>query len=300
MSLKFKKKKNDNKEKITIPLPYYVSQNRILDLYSMINDGYAEYKEVFVSNSEARNNNVSGNAGVGLGNKMFNIGAKTNIGANSETFLENSSRSNKVQTLPSMLKTVYEFLLNNNLIKNTIEEAEIGDYVDVSMRFIINSAHSYFEELKETILFLLEASKLDKSPEGQKQQKANKAGSKDLLDSIDTVKSIFTSEELLDENNENFAVFGKFEESNLYTINKQSLNNLPVRCLCKIINIHEEGTKLLKEDPLTKIKLANFLDSFNNIIENEDIKKIFEVESNINLEITNKKVYEIEIIALYQ
>lgn len=46
--------------------PYYVNQNRLLDIYAILNKGFSEYEEIKEGSSSGKSSSKRGGAGVGF------------------------------------------------------------------------------------------------------------------------------------------------------------------------------------------------------------------------------------------
>lgn len=53
--------------------PYYVNQNRLLDIYAILNRGFSEYEEIKEESSSGKSSSKRG-GGAGVGFKIFKLG----------------------------------------------------------------------------------------------------------------------------------------------------------------------------------------------------------------------------------
>lgn len=271
--------------------PYYINKGRLLDIYAILNRGYSEYEELSLSSNDEIKKSGKGEVSIEGGFKLFNLGGKA-ADEKTKTNSEEMTRSiKKVQTIPSILKIVLEELNEKKYIKK-IDESNTGDFAVIeNVNFQINSIKLMMEEIDE-LLKLIGELKAYKTPQDKKQAQDFKNISK-------SIKVICNGEEVLYQNDK-CAIFGNIFEECLYQAIKADLINSDFKCLCQIKRKYENGTSLMKNTMLSKIKDKN--------IKNEFIKAVSEFNNNGTIdfnsvavaEITDKPVYEIEIIALYK
>lgn len=293
------KSKNENSWEEKMMLPYYINFNRVLDLYSMINGGYSDYEVVSISGKEEKKSEISGKGSFSISHILLNIGADAGAKSEKGHIVEKSSEAKKVQTLPSMLKSVYDFLYHNNYI-NKLDNDNIGDFIELDVRFKINSMRLYFKEIENFLTFCCEGANLDKSKENEKSRKESIKNFKDIIESTKIVQSMFTGDELLDNRLDEYAVFGRFDTDNLYTGNVYSIADTPLKCLAQIKNIYHNGTNLLKDNLTSKIKVEDFINPLMTLFNNSQVNDTFNIDCDIVCDIKNKKVYELEIISLFR
>ena len=121
--------KEQKNEQLELFFPYYVNQERLLDIYAILNGGYSEFSEVTASNSTKKDK--KGKAEVSFsGFKIFNFG----LGASATGEIGNSSNTNaeakerKVHTVTSVLSMVISELKNKNYLRE-IEDSKPGQFV---------------------------------------------------------------------------------------------------------------------------------------------------------------------------
>ncbi|MDE7399059.1 MAG: hypothetical protein K2N06_05970, partial [Oscillospiraceae bacterium] len=72
------------------------------------------------------------------------------------------------------------------------------------------------------------------------------------------------------------------------------------KCLCQIKKIYPEGTSLMRNTIFSKIKDKSYKDNVIKAVQKVCSENGYEFNSIAVAAIENKKVYEIEIIALYK
>lgn len=152
--------KNDN-----LFLPVYINKDRLLDINSILFDGYSDFSEMTLeSNNDSKKNNkanINGTAGM----KIFNLSSDLeDVQIDSESKKEKITLK-KVQTTSSLLASTLKILKNKRLIK--VGSFSIGDFVEITGIFKNNSICDLLEQFTEMMSFAELASKLsnDKSNE---------------------------------------------------------------------------------------------------------------------------------------
>ena len=271
--------------------PYYINKGRLLDIYAILNRGYSEYEELSLSSNDEVKKIGKGEVSIEGGFKLFKLGGKA-ADEKTNTNSEELTRSiKKVQTIPSILKIVLEELSEKKYIKS-IEESNTGDFVVIdNVSFQINSIKLMMEEIDE-LLKLIGELKAYKTSQDKKHAQDFKNISK-------SIKVICNGEEVLYKNDK-YAIFGNIFEECLYQSIKTDLINSEFKCLCQIKRKYETGTSLMKNTMLSKIKDKDIKNNFIKAVSEFSKNDAIDFNSIAVAEITDKPVYEIEIIALYK
>lgn len=286
--------KDKNENDIELFFPYYVNQERLLDIFAILNHGYSEFSEVSVSSKTEKNK--KGKAEISLsGFKIFNFGLNGNtsgeLGSNNS--LEDHTTERKVQTVTSVLSKVKNELKIRGCIKNIIG-AKAGDFVCLPVNLSINSMQSLMSELSDILKLSEEISKF-----GNQNKSSVSTNSKELERISKAMKKLFDGEEIVYET-DTFAVFGNITESNLYQSVSADLSGAELTCLAQVKRVFPEGTELMRNTVFSKLndaeskkKLINALSGFTN-------NKVYDFDAVVIPSIYGKPVYQLEIIALYQ
>lgn len=286
--------KDKNENDIELFFPYYVNQERLLDIFAILNHGYSEFSEVSVSSKTEKNK--KGKAEISLsGFKIFNFGLNGNtsgeLGSNNS--LEDHTTERKVQTVTSVLSKVKNELKIRGCIKNIIG-AKAGDFVCLPVNLSINSMQSLMSELSDILKLSEEISKF-----GNQNKSSVSTNSKELERISKAMKKLFDGEEIVYET-DTFAVFGNITESNLYQSVSADLSGTELTCLAQVKRVFPEGTELMRNTVFSKLndaeskkKLINALSGFTN-------NKVYDFDAVVIPSIYGKPVYQLEIIALYQ
>ena len=284
-----KKKKDKIKKEIELFFPYYINQERLLDIYAILNGGYSEFSEVTASENTQKDK--KGTAEIKLsGFKIFNFGlgasATGEIGKSKGTKKEAKER--KVHTVTSVLSMVISELKNKNYLRE-IEDSKPGQFVCLDVNLSINSISSLLSELSDVVKLM---GSID----------SNKINSKDTKD-IEKIKKqmnpLFDGDEIVCEKDD-YAVFGNIVDKNLYQAVRSDIIGTSLKCLAQVKRYYPEGTELMKNTIFSKITdknaKADFIKSMKQMIQED----VYNFEAVIIPSIENKPVYQLEIIALYQ
>ena len=271
--------------------PYYVNKGRLLDIYAILNHGYSEYEEITLSSSAEKQKTDKGEISIGAGFKLFNFGG---VAADEKVKTDTDGTQiteKKIQTIPSMLRIVLDTMRTKKYLSQ-LTSAEEGDFVELdSIIFQINSIKLLMEELEELIK-LYDDMKAFGATNNKKTVQSFKGISK-------SIRSLCNGEEVLYEN-ERYAIVGNIYEECLYQAIKSDLINTNFRCLCQIKRKHQNGTVLMRNTLFTKLKSNAEKQTFISAVEEFNKDGICNFDAIAVAEITNKPVYEIEIIALYK
>ena len=128
--------------------PFYINQERLLDIYAILNGGYPEYEEVSVSETDTKRKSGNGAIEGNSGFKLLKIGASLSGSLEQSSNDSTTLSQKKAQTPTSMLSLVVDILKERRYIR-TIEDAEVGSFVLAPSKMKINSIKSLIGEAKE-------------------------------------------------------------------------------------------------------------------------------------------------------
>lgn len=284
----------DEKECIRPELffPYYINQSRLLDIYAILNGGYSEYSEITTAVSNEKNKSGKAEATVSGGFKLFNFGSTVSgdIGKTDSQSSENKEK--KVQTVTSVLSIVKSTLSEKGYL-STIESAKPGQFVLLSVTLSINSIRSLMAEMSDLLKLAGNMQKIGATVKGAGNS------NKEIDDILKTIQVLFAGEEVLFET-EDYAIVGNIVDSNLYQSSRVDIIGTELKCLTQVKRVFPDGTELMKNTIFTKIKdtaaKQSLVDAMNKIADGN----IFDFEAGAVFSISNKPVYQLEIVALYQ
>ncbi len=280
--------KNDN-----LFLPVYINKDRLLDINSILFDGYSDFSEMTLeSNNDSKKNNkanINGTAGM----KIFNLSSDLeDVQIDSESKKEKITLK-KVQTTSSLLASTLKILKNKRLIK--VGSFSIGDFVEITGIFKNNSICDLLEQFTEMMSFAELASKLsnDKSNELSKTK-----------DQIKQVKQMIKRKDDLERElvyetpNEIYVIH--LLTNNIYNSSIDNIYNNKLTYFCQVKNI-SNSYNFFSDTQLSKFDntiLTDFVSQLKKIVSecNDSYHFDFELLSNSN----NKTVYELELISIYR
>ena len=280
--------KNDN-----LFLPVYINKDRLLDINSILFDGYSDFSEMTLeSNNDSKKNNkanINGTAGM----KIFNLSSDLeDVQIDSESKKEKITLK-KVQTTSSLLASTLKILKNKRLIK--VGSFSIGDFVEITGIFKNNSICDLLEQFTEMMSFAELASKLsnDKSNELSKTK-----------DQIKQVKQMIKRKDDLERElvyetpNEIYVIH--LLTNNIYNSSIDNIYNNKLTYFCQVKNI-SNSYNFFSDTQLSKFDntiLTDFVSQLKKIVSecNDSYHFDFELLCNSN----NKTVYELELISIYR
>jgi len=280
--------KNDN-----LFLPVYINKDRLLDINSILFDGYSAFSEMTLENDNdtKKNNksNINGNAGM----KIFNLSSDLQDTQTDSQSKKEKITLKKVQTTSSLLASTLKILKGKQLIK--INNFSIGDFVEITGVFKNNSICDLLEQFTEMMSFAELASKLsnDKNNEISKTK-----------DQIKQVKQMIKRKDDLERElvyettNEIYVIH--LLTNNIYNSSIDNIYNNKLTYFCQIKNISNDY-KFFSDTQLSKFDsniLADFILQLKKIVSecSDSYHFDFELLSSSN----NKTVYELELIAVYR
>lgn len=270
---------NTNKKELFFP--FYINQGRLFDLYAILNDGYYEYAEISTSLNLAEKK----------GEKSSNDGFKVlEIGTANQEITGNTIK--KVQTVTSILSEVKQCLHENKYIKD-IKDVKAGDFICIPVNLHINSVKALLEEVTELLKIISSVESTSKKPNSS--DKSIQA----LETTLKSIKPIFGGEEVVYQT-ESYAIVGNITDKNLYQSVKEDLVGIDLKCLAQVKRVFPDGTELMRNTVFSRIKDHKTKDAVIEQINKLNDQTTYEFNIDAIPSITDKPVYQVEIIALYQ
>lgn len=285
--------KDKNENDIELFFPYYVNQERLLDIFAILNHGYSEFSEVSVSSKTEKNK--KGKAELSLsGFKIFNFGidGKTSGEANSNNSTQGQTTERKVQTVTSVLSKVKYELANRKMLVDIIN-SKPGNFVCLPVNLSINSIQLLLNELADIFKLTDEISKLEKKPS------TKSSDSKELEKISKAMKRLFDGEEILFQT-DSYAIIGNIIESNLYQSVTSDLIRTELKCLAQVKRVFPEGTELMRNTIFSKINEPESKQELIDALKGFTVNNVYDFDAVVVPSIHDKPVYQLEIIALYQ
>ena len=283
--------KNEDFKNPRVFSPYYVNQSRLLDIYAILNNGLSEYTEITTALSVEKTKTAKGEVSANGGFRILNIGGSISGGADNKNGQTSSNTEKKVQTITSVLSLVIESLTSKNYLRE-ITTSKAGDFIIIPVCLKINSMKNLLTEFSELKNLIDSSTSISSS----KQSKPSTTQSMD--GQIKQIKMLFAGEEIVFET-DSYAVIGNIFEDNLYQGYRSEIIGTELTCLAQVKKVYPNGTELMKNTLFSKIKdddvKKHFIEAVGQI---DATRSTFEFESSAIVSISDKPVYQIEIIAL--
>ena len=285
--------KKVNRKKELCFLPVYINKTKLLDINSILFDGYSEFSEVNYHNEEVKNSTQKGKVNAGVGMSIFNLGSHLE----SESLKNNNVISNvslkRIQTSSSLLANTIKILKKNRMLKYVPSKA--GELIEIKGEFKNNSLIDLLEQISEMTNLAKLASKLKGTNEDSK--KCN-----NMIDDIRTLKQMLSSKsgnksELVFET-KSIIYVAKIDDSCLYNCDLNDIYNNQLYFLGQIKGMYKKY-KFFSDTPLSKFnpkQIDEFIDGLKPVVENGIFDIDFEVMTNNN----EKTVVELDIVAIYR
>lgn len=276
-------------------LPVYINKDRLLDINSILFDGYSDFSEMTLENNIDAKKNTKSNINNSGGMKIFNLSSDLeDIQTDSQSKKEKITLK-KVQTISSLLASTLKILKNKKLIKE--EKFNIGDFVEIAGVFKNNSICDLLEQFIEMMSFAELANKLSNNNNNKNETSKTKEQIRQVKQMIKT-KDDLERELVYETQNEIYVIH--LLTNNIYNSSLDNIYNNNLTYFCQVKNITNDynffsDTQLCKFDSGL---LADFISQLKNIVNgcNGSYRFDFELLSNLS----NKKVYELELIAIYR
>ena len=280
--------KNDN-----LFLPVYINKERLLDINSILFDGYSDFSEMTLeSNNDSKKNNKANIDGI-AGMKIFNLSSDLeDMQIDSESKKEKITLK-KVQTTSSLLASTLKILKNKRLIK--VGSFSIGDFVEITGIFKNNSICDLLEQFTEMMSFAELASKLSNNKSNELSK------TKDQIKQVKQMikrKDDLERELVYETSNEIYVIH--LLTNNIYNSSIDNIYNNKLTYFCQVKNI-SNNYNFFSDTQLSKFDntiLTDFVSQLKKIVSecNDSYHFDFELLSNSN----NKTVYELELISIYR
>ena len=291
----------DEKTEGTVFFPYYVNQPRLIDLFSLLNDGYSEYEEISVNSDKGVKTGKRADAQIQGGFKLFNLGGNAGVSREKNVSASRASTEKRVQTVPSMLGlTIKAMKTRGLLIVEGFESPEnitTGAFVLPYVKLKINSVKSFMTEM-EDLLKLANNMTAFASDQVNGKRSAKNTDLDQMKTMNEVVKQLVGTEEVISLSDK-FALVGNIYDDNLYQASRQDLIGTDLRCLAQVKRIFIDGAPLLRNTMFAKLNNPKAKEEFVKTFERFSDGDVYNFEATVVTQIQNKPVYELELVALY-
>lgn len=138
-----------NKNKLTVPI--YLNTKIVFDMLATIEDGFSEVKNIQISKSKDKEDEVNANIGTTNLFALLSVGLKGNK-KNSRKRDEVVSEE-RTHTTVSLFQKLKMRLEDNHFIKRDIDEIDVGDFIELQGTFRTNPLIDMLTSFKEAITF---------------------------------------------------------------------------------------------------------------------------------------------------
>lgn len=284
---------NSNNTSSRVFLPIYIDKNKLLDINSILFDGYSEFAETTLENENNNKKDTKANVKAGAGLSIFKIGSNLEANENSVMADKKITSLKRVQTTSSLLSNTIN-ILNDKKILNS-KDIKVGHFIEVTGIFKNNSICDLLDQLNEMMTFGELASKLD-------DKTKSTTDCRNAKDIIKQVKQIIKRKndlerELVYETNDNIYVIHILTDS-IYNSSIDNIYNNELTFFGQVKNVSNDyrffsDTQLSR---FNKDQLTKFIDSIKTLIQTDFYTVDFELLKDSN----GKNTIEIDIIAIYR
>lgn len=284
-----KKEENNN---VFCFLPVYINKTKLLDINSILFDGYSEFSEMNFQNEDKNSSTHKGKVNGGIGMSIFSLGTQLETGNTNNNSLISNVALKKIQTSSSLLANTVNLLKINKILSEY--PACSGQFVEIKGVFKNNSLIDLFEQISNMLEFAKLSSKLETTND--------KTNYKDMNEKVKTIKQMLTAKannksELVYETDEYIYVV-KLDESCLYNCDLNDIYNNKLDFFGQVKGIYE-NYKFFSDTPLSKFnseKIEEFIEGIKEFVNNG----IYDIDFEIMTNCKGKKVIELDIIAIYR
>lgn len=215
-------------------LPVYINKDRLLDINSILFDGYSEFSEMTLENESGnnRNNKTSVNSGIGM--KIFNLGSDLEAGNLTSQTNKETIALKKIQTMSSLLANTLNILKTRKLLKNV--DFKVGDFIELTGIFKNNSICDLLDQFSEMMSFAELGNKLSNNIKSSEISK--------VKEQIKRIKQMIKRKddlerELVFETNDKIYVI-QLQTNNIYNSNFNNICNNELTYFCQVKNISKD------------------------------------------------------------
>lgn len=155
----FKKKKMVTNNIIPkVFLLVYIDKNKLLDVNSILFDGYSDFSEEIFEFENSKHKNNKNNATTNIGFSIFKISGDMDMQNANENRNKKTTTLKRIQTTSSLLSNTITILKEKKYLK--AENLKVGDFIEICGTFKNNSISDLLEQTQEMLNFANLALKL--------------------------------------------------------------------------------------------------------------------------------------------
>ena len=238
---KVNKTNNDNDKKIKEKyidnlcfLPVYIDKTKLLDINSILFDGYSEFSEVNCTNEDKNSTSQKGKANAGIGMSIFSLGSQLESDSSNNKNLISNISLKRVQTSSSLLANTIKLLSKNQMLKHI--PLRTGQLIEVKGEFKNNSLIDCLDQLLNIANFAQLATKFAKKNTDQTDYNSMKKEIKKIQEILSS--NLKNKSELVYETNECIYV-AKIDPNCLYNCGLYDIYNNELNFFGQIKGIYK-------------------------------------------------------------
>lgn len=274
-------------------LPVYINKTKLLDINSILFDGYSEFSEINYQNEDKNSSSQKGKVNAGIGMSIFSLGSQLEAGTSTDNNVISNISLKRIQTSSSLLANTIKLLNKNGMLKSS--PSQPGQLLEVKGEFKNNSLVDFLDQISNMANLAKLATKFNKKTE----DKTNYNG---IAEDIKTLKQMLSSKlnskaELVYETDE-FIYVAKIDDNCLYNCGLYDIYNNQLHFFGQIKGIYE-NYKFFSDTPLSKFN-SEQIDEFINNLKPVVNNGIYDIDFEIMTSNNGKKVIELDVIAIYR
>ena len=297
--LGIKKRKYRNKEnfKVKVFLPVYINKTKLLDINSILFNGYSEFREETLETEKQNKNNTKVNMDTGIGFSIYKLNGSIEA---EESYTDNNKRKiylKKIQTNSSLLSNTINILKNNNLLKDRqSDNLSVGDFVQIKGTFKNNSICDILDQINELMSFGELVSSFSNTKNSNNDIKETKQSITKIKSAIK--KRDANERELVYKTDDVIYVIHLLCD-NIYNSTLDNIYNNDLCYFCQVKQIVDDNYNFFSDTQLSKFDITTLKDFIKSI---EDIQNntTYKFDFDLTTSSENKKTIELDVIAIYR
>lgn len=274
-------------------LPVYINKTKLLDINSILFDGYSEFSEINFQSEEKNGSNKKSIISAKAGMSIFSLGSQLESQNVSDSGTSSTVSLKKIQTSSSLLANTIKLLTNKKIIKYIPTKS--GQFIELDGIFKNNSLMNFIEQISDMTNLAKLGDKLG--------SRDSKNDYREISEQMNSFKQMLSSKsdssisELVCEK-EDIIYVVHIDENNLYNCNLSDIYNKELTFFGQVKGIYDKY-KFFSDTPLSKFnpdQLKTFIEGLKPMINNG----IYDIEFELMTSNNDKKVVEIDVVAIYR
>ena len=269
-------------------IPMYIDKVKLVDLNSIICGGFNEFSEINISTD---NNSCSG-IKANMGFNLFKIDAKLDAEAATSRDKKVTGNSKYIQTSSSMLSTIFSELKSNK-VKNKIENCKVGDFVDINLKFNVNSILEVLKRMRSIMLFGDQALKFDSS---KSKNNGNLNNEIKIMEKL--IEMLNNNDEFIEcvSETDNYVYVTYLKKEYLYHTQLERIDGYSLNYLAQVVDIRDDYN-FCNDTVLSEFN-SSYIEEFVKTIKDLNKQEIFSKKNNLLTNNGGKKVVLLDVISI--